>query len=312
MRSFLLAIALLLVCPTVFAAQSMFDRVNDFDGDGKADYAITRNENGLKVWHVWRSSLGYLVIQWGIATDTVTAGDYDGDGKTDISVTRVANGPSGGNQGWIITNYHIASSTGALGISQFETINVVGSAAVSNEDYDGDGKTDVGFFQWHAFGGLSFRSSLTGTVRNVGMDWFLVRTGDVLGGSAADVVSHNPGNGQTTVRDLQGSTDVVQFGTHGDRWVPTDFNGDNKGELSLFRPSTGQWWSLQTGVYTFSVRYWGVNGDIPVPADYDGDSRTDLAIYRPGTSQNVYWVYGSTGGLSGFAFGIDGDVPVAY
>jgi hypothetical protein len=61
----------------------------DFDGDGKADFVVTRAENGLKVWYV--ESNGSTTVtrtQFGLSTDAEVPGDYDGDGKTDIAVWR--------------------------------------------------------------------------------------------------------------------------------------------------------------------------------------------------------------------------------
>src|SRR5688572_12823811 len=108
----LLAVVLFIVAPSlVVAGQSMFDKVNDFDGDGRADYAVTRNVDGLKVWHIWRSTAGYLAVQWGLANDSVTAGDYDGDGRTDISVTRQT---ALVDNFYYFTTYYLASSNGAF------------------------------------------------------------------------------------------------------------------------------------------------------------------------------------------------------
>ena len=44
---FSLAVVSIVLTSSV-AAQNMFRKVNDFDGDGRADYAVTRNENGYK------------------------------------------------------------------------------------------------------------------------------------------------------------------------------------------------------------------------------------------------------------------------
>ena len=32
--------------------QNMFRKVNYFDGDGKADFAVTRNIDGFKFWYI--------------------------------------------------------------------------------------------------------------------------------------------------------------------------------------------------------------------------------------------------------------------
>ena len=64
-------LVILVLLASVFEArsQNMFRKVNDFDGDGKADFAVTRNENGLKVWYVLQSAGGYSLFQWGLGSD---------------------------------------------------------------------------------------------------------------------------------------------------------------------------------------------------------------------------------------------------
>jgi hypothetical protein len=305
MKTPMLAILFLLSSSLVIPAQSMFDKVNDFDGDGKADYAVTRNENGQKIWYLLRSTEGFAALAWGLTDDIVVAGDYDGDNRTDIAVARLG---ITGNNNRLNTTYFLSSATGGVGIVQADAINSAGTLSFPNQDYDGDGRTDPAIFQWHAIGGVAYRASSTGTLNHVSMSHFQVRTGDLTGDNAAEVVSHDPGSGEFTVVGHY----TLRFGSPGDRVIAADFDGDNKGDFAVFRPATGDWWWLRSSDSVVSVTHWGVNGDIPVPADYDNDGVTDLAVYRPASPQSIFYVLGSTAGFSALGFGVETDSVVTY
>jgi len=309
MKAPILAIVFIVVSSFAVSAQSMFDKVNDFDGDGRADYAVTRNENGLKVWHISRSTAGYAVVQWGVSSDYVSAGDYDGDGRTDPAVTRL----TGTGSQYTFTTYYLNLATGAYGIGDITVTPVFGVVEISNEDYDGDGKTDLGVYQWHGVGFVTYKMSSTGTTTSTGSMDFQERTGDVTGDGAAEIVSHTPSTGSTNVRNVaQGGQFHVVFGTTLDRWVAADFDGDNKGDIAIFRPSTGDWWWLRSSDSVVNVVHFGVNGDVPVPADYDHDGKTDQAVYRPASPQSIFYVLGSTTGFSAVGFGVATDSAVTY
>ena len=61
----------------------------------------------------------------------------------------------------------------------------------------------------------------------------------------------------------------------------SDFDGDGRTDLSVFRPSDSTWYVMQSDSNTFRTRTFGINGDKIVPGDYDGDGRTDIAVFRP-------------------------------
>jgi len=93
------------------------------------------------------------------------------------------------------------------------------------------------------------------------------------------------------------------------RGETADFDGDGRSDLSIFRPSTGTWWILQSGSNTLTNRQFGLNGDRVVPGDYDGDARTDLAIFRPSTG--LWWIENSSTSLiSIINWGLTDDKPV--
>ncbi|HVE56711.1 MAG TPA: M36 family metallopeptidase [Pyrinomonadaceae bacterium] len=87
-----------------------------------------------------------------------------------------------------------------------------------------------------------------------------------------------------------------------------DFDGDGKTDLSVFRPSEGNWY-LNRSTAGFTVANWGVSTDVLTPGDYDGDGKADLGIFRPSTGQ-WYILRSSDGGFSAPTFGASGDIPV--
>ncbi len=90
--------------------------------------------------------------------------------------------------------------------------------------------------------------------------------------------------------------------------APFDYDGDDKTDLSIFRPAPGQWWinRSSTGV-TFAATF-GSSTDKMVPADYTGDQKADIAFFRPSTGQ---WFILRSEDSSFFAFplGVATDVP---
>lgn len=88
-----------------------------------------------------------------------------------------------------------------------------------------------------------------------------------------------------------------------------DFDGDGRTDPSVFRPSTGTWFTLNTGSNTVDIVQWGQNGDIPVDGDFDGDSKADQAIFRP--ADGTWWLNRSSAGQLAVAFGTAGDKPTA-
>ena len=91
-----------------------------------------------------------------------------------------------------------------------------------------------------------------------------------------------------------------------------DFDGDGKTDLSVFRPSEGNWY-LQQSTAGFGVVNWGLSSDTLVPGDYNGDNKTDFAVFRPTTDPaqpDFYVLNTTTFTFSGVSWGLSGDIPV--
>ncbi|NNE66434.1 MAG: hypothetical protein HKN33_07690 [Pyrinomonadaceae bacterium] len=137
-------------------------------------------------------------------------------------------------------------------------------------DFDGDGKTDRGLFK------------------------------------ASDV----PNAPDYRIRRSSGGPDLeVPWGSVGDIPVNSDYDGDGKTDYAVFRPSTRDWFILQSSDNLFRIIRFGLSDDIPAPADFDGDDKADVTVYRPATG--TWYVFKSFDNqVTVIRFGSPGDIPV--
>jgi len=122
-----------LIIGTEFGQNGDFPAPGDYDGDGKFDVAVQRdNGAGQGIFYIRRTMAGPTSVIFGLPLDMVVPGDYDGDGKYDIATLRI----SGGAFQW----YVLKSSDGVT-----NAFNFGASAAdyATQGDWDGDGKTDI-------------------------------------------------------------------------------------------------------------------------------------------------------------------------
>jgi len=90
--------------------------------------------------------------------------------------------------------------------------------------------------------------------------------------------------------------------------VVSNFDGDAKSDVAVFRPATGEWFSLKSSDGSLQSFQFGANGDKPVAGDFDGDGKSDYAIWRPSTG--TWYIQQSSQGFRAVQFGANGDIPV--
>ncbi|MEO7540088.1 MAG: lamin tail domain-containing protein [Pyrinomonadaceae bacterium] len=86
-----------------------------------------------------------------------------------------------------------------------------------------------------------------------------------------------------------------------------DYDGDRKSDISVYRPSAGNWYLQRSTAGFYGVSF-GNSTDRIAPADYDGDGKTDIAVYRPSTGV-WYITYSSNGTVVYYVFGLPEDLP---
>ena len=87
----------------------------------------------------------------------------------------------------------------------------------------------------------------------------------------------------------------------------SDFDGDGRTDISVFRPSDGDWHLLRSATQDWVPVHFGANGDKIAPGDFDGDGRTDPTVYRGG---QWYILESGSGNFRAAQFGLLDDIPV--
>lgn len=117
---------------------------------------------------------------------------------------------------------------------------------------------------------------------------------------------------------IQNNNRILRIATHGKGMyefnlaaaassVTSDFDGDGKSDVSVWRNSDGNWYATRSSDNVFTGFPFGTNGDKIAPGDYDGDGKTDYAVFRP--SDGTWYIQRSTLGFFGLAFGTSTDLP---
>ena len=181
----------------------------------------------------------------------------------------------------------------------FNTPPALGGPAFSVNYATADGTATAGSDYVAASGTLTFTSNAPQTVMVTVIGDTLIESNEFF---YLNLSGATNGSGIT---DNQGVGIIIDD----DRAYTSDFDNDQITDFSVFRPSSGIWYTLQSTNFTPRATSFGLAGDIPVPGDYDGDGIADIAVYRPSTG---VWYVKLTAGLGVITqpYGAPGDIPV--
>jgi len=120
--------------------------------------------------------------------------------------------------------------------------------------------------------------------------------------SSGRAVIAGESDGQFTVARVLGGAAAPNLSTL------FDFDGDGKSDISIFRPSNGQWWYQRSSDSQVSAVQFGVSPARISPADFTGDGKTDVAVWRPATGE-WFILRSEDNTFYSVPFGTAGDVP---
>jgi len=264
---------------------------NDFDGDGKTDFALTGPVSSRWVrtiyvrgqwrtfvskrhpissaWFLMQSTAGYRSQEFGWTTDRAIPGDYDGDKRTDLAIYRQDTA----------TWYIIDSSSGTTRSAVFGR---PGAIPLSG-DFDRDGVTDLAVYDRNSGDWIIQRSSDNSVqVRNWGWSGAIPVPGDYDGDNTTDLAVYDTAAGDWYIRRSgDGQLHRQNWGWPGADPAQGDYDGDGITDITAYDPVGGVWFVQRSGNGNTWRQVWGGAGGVPVPGDYDGDTIIDIAIFDP-------------------------------
>lgn len=183
---------------------------------------------------------------------------------------------------------------------------VLGPRTARN-DFDGDGRSDLGAYFAPGGNWYIFRSTLGFFQTQFGFLGTLPVTGDFDGDGITDFGCYHPPTGMWYFFKSRDGFFSTQFGFEGTIPVVGDFDGDGIDDFGCYHPPSGRWFFF-TSSLGFQQTTFGFDGTLPIVGDFDGDGVTDFGVYHPPSGSWI--IFRSSLGFFQTQFGFDGTLPV--
>ncbi len=300
------------------------------NGNGTVNFTVAANTGATRSGTITVGTKIFNITQSASCTATLTptsttVSGAGGTGSFNVNIaggctwtaasnaTWISINPIGGNGGGVVT-YTVSANTGAVRTGTItaagQTFTITQSAACSftlsptSANYNSSGGT----------GSVTATASDPGCPRTTtsSHSWLTVTSGGSGTGSGTvnySVAANGTGTARSATLTISGRTFTVNQAAATAGRSPFDFDGDNKTDISIFRPAPGEWWYLKSSNGGNAAFQFGSSTDKIVPADYTGDGKTDIAFWRP-SNGNWYILRSEDFSFYAFPFGTNGDVPV--